>query len=79
MDSYRYQSIQTSQIGDPISLENIDISSDWICKEPVVMIEDVRGQEFVELAQLRVGEDERTEAFEDLSEGVGAFENAEWR
>lgn len=43
------------------------------------MIEDVRGQEFVELARLTVGEDERTEAFEDLSEVVGAFENVEWR
>ena len=40
--------------------------------------EYVRGWEFVEQpAQMTVGEDERTQAFKDLGERVGATENVE--
>ncbi|RWR88000.1 hAT transposon superfamily [Cinnamomum micranthum f. kanehirae] len=64
----RYQFRRTSSRSDPISLENIDILLDWVCKEPALMTEeDVRGWEFVEQpAQMIVGADERTPSFEDL-------------
>lgn len=75
---YMYQFRRTSSRSDPISLENIDILLDWVCKEPALMTEeDVRGWEFVEQpAQMIVGEDERTPSFEDLV-GVEGIENME--